>query len=181
MFGYVVVKLSDVATVKRGVRVVKNQLSQDGKYPVFQNALAPMGYYDEYNREGEETYIISAGAAGEVGYCKGKFWAADDCLVFENLNLVDNKYLYYYLINQSEFLHRNVRKASIPRLSRDVIDRINIYLPTIERQNEIIEKLDEFSRLCNDISEGLPAEIEARQKQYEYYRDKLLTFDEMDR
>ena len=48
-----------------------------------------------------------------------------------------------------------------------------------EKQQEIVDKLDKLDKLCNDISEGLPAEIEARQKQYEYYRDKLLTFKEL--
>lgn len=53
-----------------------------------------------------------------------------------------------------------------------------ITLPSIEEQNRIVEILDRFNTLCNDLSAGLPAEIEARQKQYEYYRDKLLTFKE---
>ena len=48
----------------------------------------------------------------------------------------------------------------------------------VEKQEEIVSILDRFDALCNDISAGLPAEIEARQKQYEYYRDKLLTFKE---
>ena len=54
---------------------------------------------------------------------------------------------------------------------------ITIMLPTIEEQNRIVAILDRFDSLCNDISVGLPAEIEARQKQYEYYRDKLLSFE----
>jgi len=52
-------------------------------------------------------------------------------------------------------------------------------VPNMEEQNKIVNILDKFEKLCNDISEGLPAEIEARQKQYEYYRDKLLTFKEL--
>ncbi|MEG2345307.1 MAG: restriction endonuclease subunit S, partial [Anaerovoracaceae bacterium] len=52
-------------------------------------------------------------------------------------------------------------------------------LPAIEEQERIVALLDRFDALCNDISSGLPAEIEARQKQYEYYRDKLLTFKEL--
>ena len=50
--------------------------------------------------------------------------------------------------------------------------------PSVEEQERIVQILDKFDKLVNDISEGLPAEIEARQKQYEYYRDKLLTFKE---
>ena len=56
---------------------------------------------------------------------------------------------------------------------------ISIAIPTIREQKRITEILDRFDTLCNDLSTGLPAEIEARQKQYEYYRDKLLSFKEL--
>ena len=55
---------------------------------------------------------------------------------------------------------------------------MKIAIPPLEEQQRIVSILDRFDKLCNDISEGLPAEINARQKQYEYYRDKLLTFKE---
>lgn len=67
--------------------------------------------------------------------------------------------------------------ASIPRLSRLSIENIQFVLPNIDTQIDIVNKLDKFSAICSDLSEGLPKEIELRQKQYEYYRDKLLTFD----
>ena len=54
-----------------------------------------------------------------------------------------------------------------------------IPIPPLEQQQRIVDILDRFDTLCNDLSNGLPAEIEARQKQYEYYRDKLLTFKEL--
>jgi type I restriction enzyme S subunit len=57
-----------------------------------------------------------------------------------------------------------------------MVAKYDIPIPRIEKQKQIVEILDNLSKLCEDISEGLPAEIEARQKQYEYYRDKLLTF-----
>lgn len=52
-----------------------------------------------------------------------------------------------------------------------------IPLPSLDRQREIVDLLDQFDRICNDLSDGLPAEIEARRQQYEYYRDTLLTFE----
>lgn len=52
-----------------------------------------------------------------------------------------------------------------------------IPLPSLDRQREIVDLLDQFDRICNDLSDGLPAEIEARKQQYEYYRDTLLTFE----
>ena len=59
------------------------------------------------------------------------------------------------------------------------VENIIIPVPSLDEQRKIAEILDRFDALCNDISTGLPAEIEARQKQYEYYRDKLLTFKEL--
>ena len=58
---------------------------------------------------------------------------------------------------------------------------LRIPLPNIKKQQELVNVIDRFDKLCNDITEGLPAEIDARQKQYEYYRDKLLTFTEKNR
>ena len=64
----------------------------------------------------------------------------------------------------------------MPRGNKDEILKYTFVLPVKEKQKEIIAILDRFDVLCNDLSEGLPAEIEARQKQYEYYRNKLLQF-----
>ena len=67
-----------------------------------------------------------------------------------------------------------------PGLAVGKLNMIQIILPTVEKQKMIAEILDQFDALVNDISQGIPAEIEARRKQYEYYRDKLLTFKEKD-
>lgn len=172
-------KLGDIADIKRGIRVVKKQLITEGKYPVYQNSLEPMGYFNKYNCEAETTYVISAGAAGEIGFCNKKFWAADDCLIFTDTKNVNNKFIYYSLLVRKNILLANVRKASIPRLSRIVVENLIIPVPPLEVQQRIVDILNRFDTLCNDISSGLPAEIEMHQKQYEYYRDKLLTFKEL--
>ena len=59
------------------------------------------------------------------------------------------------------------------------LEQISIPLPSLEEQERIVAILDRFDALCNDLTSGIPAEIEARQKQYEYYRDKLLSFKEV--
>ena len=56
---------------------------------------------------------------------------------------------------------------------------VKVPFPPVEEQKRIVDILDHFESICNDLSSGLPAEIAARQKQYEYYRDKLLTFKEL--
>jgi type I restriction enzyme S subunit len=65
-----------------------------------------------------------------------------------------------------------------PKLMSNVMKRIPIPVPTLAEQERIVSILDKFDALVNDLSVGLPAELAARRKQYEYYRDRLLTFDE---
>ena len=171
-------KLGEVVDIRRGIRVVKSQLSGNGMYPVYQNSLTPLGLYDKRNVESNTTFIIVAGAAGEIGYSTVDFWAADDCFYFACKDNIINKYIYYILLKYKYQLLSKVRNASIPRLSRMAIEQIQIPIPPIKEQRRIVSILDRFDTLCNDLTSGLPAEIEVRRKQYEYYRDKLLTFSE---
>ena len=98
-----------------------------------------------------------------------------------NTNKINPVYLMYlmqsnYIINiYSKFIVGSP-VASVPMKD---LKNIEFDLPNIEEQKRIVSILDRFDKLCNDISEGLPAEIEARRKQYEYYRDKLLDFKEL--
>lgn len=91
------------------------------------------------------------------------------------------KYLSYYF-HTNQFFSQKKKLAhgtKVIEVTPDSLKNIIIPLPSIEKQNEIVEILDRFDNLSNNLSNGLPAEIEARQKQYEYYRDKLLTFKEL--
>lgn len=63
-------------------------------------------------------------------------------------------------------------------MSSETLKKMKIPVPPLEEQERIVAILDRFDTLCNDLTSGLPAEIEARKKQYKYYRDKLLTFKE---
>lgn len=177
VFGPIKVKLGSICDLDRGKRVVKSQLDQYDGYPVFQNSLTPLGYYEKNNRQAMTTFIVCAGAAGEVGYSTIPFWAADDIFTINNSENVVSKYIYHILLHQQNMLKSKVRKASIPRLSRLSIENIQFILPNLNTQIEIVNKLDQFDAICFDLSHGLPKEIELRQKQYEYYRDKLLSFD----
>lgn len=177
---YIKISDTDLVNIKRGIRVVKGQLSDKNHIPVFQNSLTPLGFYDRYNVNSDTTFVIVAGAAGEIGFSDVNFWAADDCFYFETSKGYLNKFLYYVLMKNKLVLQSKVRKASIPRLSRIAIEQVQIPIISLKEQQRIVDILDRFDKLCNDITEGLPAEIEARQKQYEYYRDKLLTFKSLE-
>ena len=166
-------KLNDMCHINRGVRVVRSELAESGKYEVFQNSLTPLGYYDKSNSPSNTTFVISAGAAGQIGFSKKPFWAADDCLLIRTSDFIENKYVYYCLLNKQQNIISQVRKASVPRLSRKVIEQFEIPVPPLEVQQRIVEILDNFTSLTAELE----AELEARKRQYEYYRNLLLTFN----
>lgn len=168
--------LGEVAEIKRGIRVVKKELENNGKYPVYQNSLTPLGYMGEYNSPADTTFVIIGGAAGEIGYSSIPFWAADDCLSLRPKDNLISKYAFHWLMANYDSIKHKVRKASVPRLSRAVIEKLPIPIPPLSEQHRIVSILDRFESLVNDITTGLPAEIAARHQQYEYYRDQLLTF-----
>ena len=172
------IKLCDISSIERGKRVVRNELSQENGYPVYQNSLTPLGYYTDANRNANTVYVIGAGAAGEIGFSNEEYWAADDCFTFSCNEKLDQRYLYFWLMSKQSYIKNNVRKSSIPRLPRNTLENLMISLPPIDVQRNIVQILDRFDMLCNGISEGIPAEIEARKQQYEYYRDTLLSFNQ---
>ena len=97
-----------------------------------------------------------------------------------NLQFIISKYLIYLLENKQiqDSYMKKAAGGTVKSVPMAEMKKLKIPVPPLEEQKHIVAILDRFDKLCNDISEGLPAEIEARQKQYEYYRDKLLTFKE---
>lgn len=93
-----------------------------------------------------------------------------------DLTKVKITYIKYYLECFTNLIVTSSGGAITNIEKREIIEKIKIPVPPLEEQQRLVDILDRFDKLCNDISDGLPAEIEARQKQYEYYRDKLLTF-----
>lgn len=168
--------LGEVAKIQRGRRLIKSQLEETGEYAVFQNCMTPLGYYHESNVNSDTTFIISAGAAGEIGYSDVDFWAADDVYYFITPEFIESKFLYYFLLTQQSKILAQVRRASIPRLSKSAFEKMQFPIPSLAEQARIVAILDKFDALINSIKEGLPREIELRQQQYEYYRDLLLHF-----
>ncbi len=96
----------------------------------------------------------------------------------EFADVVNIKYLLHYCIKLSEFCKANLNQGNFASVDMKKFNNFIFALPDLAEQERIVSILDRFDTLCNDLTSGLPAEIEARQKQYEYYRDKLLTFKE---
>ena len=173
----VIKKLSEVLTIKRGKRITKRDLIENGKYPVVSGGVKFMGYIDKYNRNENTITIAQYGTAGYVNIQKEKFWANDVCFSLFPKEEILNKYLYYFLTNKQNYLYEISNKNAIPyNISKEKILEIKIPIPDIKVQEEIVNILEQFEKLINDIEEGLPKEIELRKKQYEYYRKKILTF-----
>lgn len=78
-----------------------------------------------------------------------------------------------------DYIQKTMFQGSVASIRRPMLNQFPVPIPDIKEQEKIVTILDRFDTICNDITTGIPAEIAARQKQYEYYRDKLLTFKEL--
>ncbi|WP_415635765.1 restriction endonuclease subunit S, partial [Pseudostreptobacillus hongkongensis] len=114
-----------------------------------------------------------------------KIWLADkeggtngDVLVLKkNSDKINMKYLYFVLSDDNFFnyVKNNIKSGKMPRGDKERILKYNFFLPSLEIQERIVNVLDNFEKICNDLNIGLPKEIELRQKEYEYYREYILT------
>lgn len=174
-------KLGDTCVLKAGKAISATEISQnvndDYIYPCYGgNGLR--GYVKNYNQDGKHPLIGRQGAlCGNVCYACDKFYATEHAVVVSPSALYNEKFLFYLL--DFAKLEQYKTAGAQPGLSVARLEKVILPVPPLEQQKRIVDILDRFDTLCNDITSGLPAEIEARQKQYEYYRDKLLTFKEL--
>ena len=173
--------LGEIAEISTGNK--PNEVSASiGKYEYINAGTTHSGYTQYNNCKGDcvTTPSRGQGGIGYIGYQKNDFWLGSLCYCIRSkFNNINNKYIYYYLSSNSKKILELKKEGGVPAVNRVDLLQIKIFIPPLEEQERIVAILDRFDKLCNDISEGLPAEIEARQKQYEYYRDKLLTFKEL--
>jgi type I restriction enzyme, S subunit len=122
-----------------------------------------------------EVVAIPWGGNPNVQYFKGKFLTADNRIAVSNdTNILDTKFLYYFLQSQLLLLESFYRGSGIKHPSMAHVLDIKIPVPPLPIQQEIVKILDAFRKLEAELE----AELEARRKQYEYYRDRLLDFKE---
>ena len=175
-----IVQLADIADIGTGSSNT-NEAVEDGKYPFFVRSQEPLR---KNNYEYDETAIITAGDGVGVGkvyhYIEGKYALHQRAYrIHINTPEVMPKYYFHYM--KAKFLpyiQKTMFQGSVASIRRPMLNAFPVPVPPLDVQKRIVNVLDNFEKICSDLNIGLPAEIEARQKQYEYYRDKLLTFAE---
>ncbi len=172
-------KLGEVCEIldNRCIPIAKNKRNP-GIYPYY-GANGIQDYIDSYIFDGdfvlvgEDGSVINKDNTPVVNWASGKIWVNNHAHVLQTKNELKLKFLYFYLqtIDVSYCV-----AGTPPKINQENLKKITIPIPPLEIQQEIVKILDQFSTLTTDLQAGIPAEIKARKKQYEYYREKLLTF-----
>lgn len=186
------ISLGDIGPICMCKRILKSQTNTVEGVPFYKigtfgkkaDAYISKETFDEYQSKYNfpkkgDVLISAAGTIGRTVVYDGEpayFQDSNIVWIDNDESIVLNSYLRYcYELKP----WKASEGGTIPRLYNDNIAKAVIAVPSLEEQKRVVSILDRFDAICNDLTSGLPAEIEARQKQYEYYRDKLLTFKEV--
>lgn len=168
------VRLGDVLSVNRGKRLTKTQLSEDGKYFVYHGSKdTPLGKYSMFNVKGNTTIVVNTGGIGGVKFCADDFWCSDGSFWIGHSALLNDKYVYYYLSPKESYFASQKRVGGVPTIDRSTVENVEIPVPPLPVQEEIVRILDTFTELQAELQ----AELQKRLQQYNYYRDFLLSFE----
>ena len=179
--GVIRVTIGKICKISRGIVMSKDFIRDNhGDYPVYSSQTENngcLGYINTYKYDGEYVTWTTDGAnAGTVFYRSGKFSITNVCGLLEvkDLMVVNTKYLYYALsIEARRYVNQGMGN---PKLMSNIMASVQIPLPALPVQREIVRILDSFTL----YSAELTAELTARRKQYEFYRDKLLNFNQQE-
>jgi len=168
--------LGEVAELKRGTSITK-KTSNEGIYPVISGGQQPAYYIDQFNRSGETITVAGSGAyAGFVMYWNEPIFVSDAFSIKTDKTQVLLRYIYHFLLNIQDKIHELKSGGGVPHVYAKDVARFQIPIPcpnnpkkSIEIQHRLVEILDKFTEL--------EAELDCRKRQYEYYRNKLLSFN----
>ena len=172
-------ELKGICVIKKGVQLNKEKLLEEAEYPVINGGILPSGYWNDYNVK-ENTITISQGgaSAGYVQYISTKFWAGAHCYYLElkdkNINY---RYIYHFIKMKQDKLTSSQVGAGIPSVEKKILENLLIPVPPLEVQDEIVRILDDYTKSVEELKEKLNKELIARKKQYSWYRDYLLKFE----
>ena len=174
------VKLGDVCELGTGSHNTQDGLIE-GLYPFYTRGIDIL-FLNEYDYD--ETAIVTAGDGAGVGkvihFVKGKYSLHQRAYrIVADEQQVLAKYVYHYMkATFYNYIIRSSVSSSVTSVRKPMLYDYPIPIPPLSEQQRIVSILDRFEALTTDLQSGLPAEIEARRQQYEYYRNKLLTFDQ---
>lgn len=174
-------ELKEIADISTGSHNT-NEGVENGMYPFYVRSQEPLtlNSYDY-----DETAIITAGDGVGVGkvfhFVNGKYALHQRAYrIHANTTKVEDKFLYYYFCtNFMKYIEKTMFKGSVPSIRRPMLNAFKIPVPPLEIQQEIVRLLDDFTAKTTKLQDNLNEELEACKKQYEFYRDKLLTFKEL--
>ncbi len=156
-----------------------NEELEEGKYPFFVRSQI-VRYKNDY--EFDETAIITSGDGVGVGkvfhFVEGKYALHQRAyrIRINNKDVYPKFFFYYMRTNFYNYIMKNAYSSSVTSVRRPMLIKFPVPIPPLSEQERIVSILDRFEALTTDLQSGLPAELEARRKQYEYYREQLLTF-----
>lgn len=171
-------KISEVAEIGTGNSNRQDAIA-DGAYPFFVRSKNVF-HSGTYEFDEEAVIIPGEGGIGDIfHYVKGKYALHQRVYRIHLLNdRINTRFLYYYMWSHFKlFIMRKAVNATVTSIRKPMIEKFEIPIIPLTEQQRIVSILDKFETLVNDLSQGLPAEIAAVQEQYEYYRNKLLSFN----
>ena len=165
----------------RGLNVKNGRLNLDEVKYIDESDLTKLTRSKLYIDDMLFTYVGTIGEVALIDENDKYYLAPNVALLRFDTKLILPKFMIYYFQSKIFFntqINKLLQSSSMKNIPMEKIRKFLVPIPPLEEQERIVKILDQFDTLCNDITNGLPAEIEMRKKQYEYYRDKLLTFKE---
>lgn len=166
-----------IAIIKTGQAVSKQKISNNvGSYPVINSGKEPLGYIDEWNTENDPIGITTRGAGvGSITWQEGRYFRGNlnYAVTIKNKTELDVRFLYHILLEFEQEIHALCTFTGIPALNASNLKKLLIPIPPLETQQRIVKILDKFT----ELEATLEAELALRKRQYQYYRDFLLDFD----
>jgi len=167
-------ELGEVALLKRG-KTITSKTATEGPYPVISGGQKPAYFHGEFNREGETITVAGSGAyAGFVMYWDEPIFVSDAFSIEPLEGALIPKFLYHYLLEKQEILFSLKKGSGVPHVYPKDVSKILIPIPPLEIQEKIVQTLDKMTEYVTELT----SELTSRKKQYSFYRDKLLSFEE---
>lgn len=169
--------LSLVTEMQRG-KTITAKSANEGKIPVISGGQKPAYYHSESNRDGKTITVAGSGAyAGYIMYWEEPIFVSDAFSIKTDESLLQIKYVYHFLLQNQQKIYAMKKGSGVPHVYPKDIGTLTIPIPPLSVQTEIVKILDALTALTSELT----SELILRQKQYEYYREKLLSEEELEK